>query len=186
MKKIVTVLVIVLAVIIAVFYFSKDAEAPDVGTDVLGAFSNWKTYDGKTKVGFTLKYPADWTFDDNFPDSVSFMNADGNAFNAYRVKESNRKQTLGQWLRAKDKSNSEAMGGQYNDYVISTKKAKVAKLSAVRRLEHADAAGFDVIQTYVKSGSYFYAFALGIGPSGYYTPEDEKIHDKILSTVRFK
>lgn len=179
------VLVIVLAVIFAVFYFSKDAEAPDVGTDVLGAFSNWKTYDGKAKVGLTLKYPADWTFDDNYPDNVSFMKVDGNAFGAYRVKESSKKQTLVQRF-PKDKSNSEAMGGQYNDYVIRTKKTKVAKLSAVRRYEHADAAGFDMIQTYVKKGSYFYAFPLGIASSGYYTPEDEKIYDKILSTVQFK
>lgn len=185
MKKIIIPLVIVVAVVFGAFYFSKNAVAPGTEADVLGSFSNWKTYDGKATVGLTLKYPADWTVDDSYPDYVSFRSDDGNGFNSYRIKAPNKKQTLSQWLKANDKQNKEAMGGQYNDYVISSKKSKVAKLSAVRRYEHADAAGFDTIQTYVKNGNYFYALALGIGQSGFYTPEDEKVYNKVLSTVQF-
>lgn len=185
MKKNVIPLVVVLAVAFGVFYFSKNVVAPGVEVDVLGSFSSWKIHDGKTTIGLTLKYPADWTVDESYPDYVSFRSDDGNGFNSYRVKASNKKQTLAQWLKAKDKENREAMGGQYNDYVISTKKTKVAKLSAVQRVEHADAAGFDTIQTYVKNSNYFYALALGIGSSGFYTPEDEKVYNKILSTVQF-
>lgn len=185
MKKIVIPLLVILAVAFGVFYFSKNAVAPGTEADVLGSFSNWKTYDGKSTIGLTMKYPADWTVDDSFPDYVSFLPVDGNGFSAYRIRAGSKKQTLTQWLKANDKANSEVMGGQYNDYVISTKKSKVAKLSAIKRVEHADAAGFDFIQTYVKSGNYFYNFALVIRQSDSYDEEDEKVYNKILSTVQF-
>lgn len=185
MKKVFVAILAVLAVISGIFYFSKINFTPDIETDVLGSFKNWKTYDGKSEMGLTLKYPGTWTiYDDyDFPDYISFMEGDNNRLNVYREKVANKKQTLNEWLKSRDKTNKEA--SQYNDYVISSKKVKVAKLSAVKRYEHADAAGFDTIQVYVKNGSYFNAFALGIGSAGFYTPEDEKVFDKILSTVKF-
>lgn len=186
MKKNVGIVVAVLAVVFGVFYFSKMGLSPNVETDVLGASKDWKTYDGKAEVGLTLKYPSTWViFEDDFPDYVSFMEGDESRLNIYREEVANKKQTLNQLLASRDKLNKEAMGGQYNDYVISSKKIKVAKLPAVRRYEHADAAGFDTIQAYVKNANYLYSFALGIGQSGFYTPEEEKIYDKILSTVKF-
>ncbi|MBI5753530.1 hypothetical protein HZA40_00085 [Candidatus Peregrinibacteria bacterium] len=185
MKKIIIPLVIILAVAFGVFYFSKSAAAPNVQTDVLGSFSTWKIYDVKSKVGLTLKYPADWKVDDAFPNYLSLVAPGGGGFSTYRVKAANKKQTLDQWLKAQDKQKRTAMGGQYNDYVISSKKMKIAKLAAIRRLEHADAAGFDILQTYLKNADYFYSFGLSIGPSGFYTPDDQKVYDKILSTVQF-
>lgn len=186
MKKVIVVILVVLAVISGIFYFSKVNFTPDIETDVLGSFKNWKTYDGKSELGLTLKYPDTWTiYEDDFPDYVSFMEGNDNRLNVYREKAADKKQTLNEWLKFRDKTNKEAMGGQYNDYVISSKKIKVAKLSAVKRYEHADAAGFDTVQVYVKSGNYFYSFALGIGSAGFYTPKEEKVFDKILSTVKF-
>lgn len=185
MKKIVILLLIVVAVAAGVFYFFRGEAVTDVQTDALKSFASWKAYDGKSTMGFTLKHPADWIVDDSSQDFVSFMPVDESGFNSYRVKASNKKQSLTQWLKANDKANSEAMGGQYDDRVISTKKIKVAKLSAVKRVEYADAAGFYFIQTYVKKGNYFYVFALQVGPSGSYNSKDEKIYNKILSTVQF-
>ena len=113
------------------------------------------------------------------------MPANGNGFGSSRIKTSDKKQTLAKWMKVRDKENSEAMGGQYKDKIISTKKIKVAKVSAVKRVEYADAAGFNHILTYLKKGNYFYIFGLQIGSSGSYSSKDEKVYDKILSTVQF-
>lgn len=183
MKKFIIPSAIIATLIIGIFYIFNNS-SKNTQTNVLESFSDWKTYAGNN-VGFNLKYPSDWTVDDSFPDSVSLMSSSGNAFNAYRTKASSKKQSLTQWLKAKDKESKEVMGGQYNDYVISSKKTKIAKMSAIRRKEHADAAGFDFIQTYAKKDDYFYTFSLGVGASGVYTNEDEKVYDKILSTIKF-
>lgn len=186
MKKIVILLLIVAAAVAGVFYFFRGEAVTDVQTDTLKSFSSWKSYDGKSLMGFTLKYPADWIVDDSYPDTFSIMPADGGSgFGGARFKATDKKQTLTKWLKALDKENSEAMGGQYDDAIVSTKKVKVAKLSAIQRVEYADAAGFYFMRTFVKSGNYFYIFALHIGGSGEYTATDEKVYNKILSTVRF-
>jgi DNA polymerase III epsilon subunit-like protein len=188
MKKIIILLLVILAVIAGIFYFSKNAFAPDAQTDALKSFASWKLYDGKSTMGFTLKYPADWavTFDENYKDYVDFVPADGNGFAVLVIEATDKKQTLAKWLKARDKENSEVMGGQYKDRVISTKKIKVDKLSAIRRVEYMDAAGFSLIHTYVKKGNSFYMFTLRMnGLTDKYTAGEEKVYNKILSTVQF-
>ncbi len=188
MKKIIVALVVlVLALAFGIFYFSNKISAPVAQTDVLGSFANWKTYDGKASFGLTLKYPADWTvtFDENFKDYIDFSPAEGNGFAVLIIKDADKKQTLAQWLKARDKEASEVMGGQYKDKVISSKNVKVGKLSAVQRVEYLDAAGFTLIHTYLKKGGDVYMFTLRIMESGIYTAEEAKIYKKILSTVKF-
>ncbi len=174
--------------IFGVIYVSNQAIPETTKIDVLGSFSSWKLYEGKSDIGFNLKYPTDWTvtFDENFPDYVDFTPSSGNGFAALIIPATNKKQTLSQWLKARDKENNEVMGGQYPVKIVSTKKVRVGKISAIQRVEYMTAAGFKLIHTYAKKGNNFYMFTLTIrDSSGEYTTVDKKIYDKILSTVQF-
>ena len=189
MKKFLIPAVLILVLAFGGFYFLKDKGflSSNIQSDVLKSFADWKTYDGKSTLGLTLKYPAEWTVtvDENYNDYVDFAPAKGNSFAALIIKDVNKKQTLAAWLKARDKELSEEMGGQYKDKVISTKKVKVGKLSAVQRVEYLDAAGFTLIHTYVKKDNNVFMFTLRINSGVKYSSADAKIYSKILSTVQF-
>lgn len=186
MKKNFLLLVIASAIAIGGGLYVSDKLSSDTSTDVLGSFKSWKTFESKN-TGISLKYPADWTVDDSMPDTSSFTSdTSANTFSIFRTKGSSKKQTLSQWLKARDKERAEAMGGQSDVKIISKKNIKVGKQSATRRVENVAAAGIQVIQTYVKNGDYFYFFTLGVSSEGSYTKDEEKVYDKILTTVTFK
>lgn len=181
---------------IAAFFTGAAHVAPVINQDATTTISTYQTFTN-SQFGFSFQYPEGFSAQINDGDGSMSNNmiwvriycTDRNSScgsKEFRLYVQTSSSTLNAFVSQADKVSSAAYEGQPSVNVKSSNSTTIAGLNAIQRDETMNAAGFETMITYLRSGNNIYTFSIDPDEKGQtITTDNMQIYNNILSSFKF-